>query len=911
MTPRAHCTSKPLASPLKQTLSPLKKTLLSTCLLAGTAAISSAAAQTLPVFPDSDYSDQVATVEDILGYPLASKVSTPEAIQRYYQHLADQHPDRIRLLPYATSWEGRQLFYVVISSAENLGQLDQFESNMRQLADPRQLNDDDAESLIEQTPASIWIANSVHGNEISPAEASMATAYHLLADQSERTASLLDETLIYIDPMQNPDGRARFVSRYYATVGLNPSTDRISAEHNEPWPNGRTNHYLFDMNRDWLALTQPETRGRIDALLNSYPLIFIDSHEMGGDLPYYFSPEAHPFNPHITEPQREVLEWVGRSNAGWFDDFGYDYFTREIFDAFYPGYGASWPLYQGAISMTYEMGSARGHHFRTRDGEVLTYGDGVQQNFVAFMSSIELAAERGDELQQRFYQYRKNAIEQGSRGDVRSYVFPATRDAAGHQKLAAVLSEQGIEVKVADEGFSACGTDYQAGAYIVNAAQPTYHLIRTLLDENVPMDEDFIEEQERLRANNLPDQIYDVTAWSLPLMFNLDVEACASAPRVASTTFSGERIAAGSVENPDAEYGYIVPWGDMNAVRFLSAAIQQGLRVRSSDLEFIHDSKARFPSGSLVLSRAGNPDDLTEVVTQLASDTGAEVTGIDSSWMRQGPNVGSANVKTMHAPNIAMAWDEPTNVLSAGSTRFVIEREGNYPVTAIRPAQLRSADLSRYQVLILPATASGDYSQAFGEQGSEHIRRWVENGGVLITLGNATRFVVDGENPMLNSAVENKVQPEEVARINRDTAELITNDAQLNHRIQDHEAAPDWVSGVLARVNVDQEHWLTAGVPEQVHSLFVGRDIYSPLTINHGRNVAYFAGPDEVLASGYLWQENREQIAYKPLVMVQPQGRGMVISFTQEPNYRAYMDGMQVLLFNAIFRGAAHAQPTR
>lgn len=865
----------------------------------------------LPIFPQAQYRADVASVEDVLGYPLGSRVSSPEQIRRYYDHLVEAHPEQIKLVPYAQSWEGRELFYVVIASAENLSQLDDLESNMRRIADPRGLNDRQANELLEQTPATVWIANSVHGNEISPAESSMALAYHLLADQSEKTANILDNTIVYIDPLQNPDGRARFVSRYYATVGLQPSADRLSAEHNEPWPNGRTNHYLFDMNRDWLALTQPETRGRIKAIQQAFPLIFVDSHEMGGDLPYYFSPEAHPYNPHITEPQREVLEWIGRNNAGWFDDFGYDYFTREIFDAFYPGYGASWPLYHGSISMTYEMGSARGHQFRTRDGDILTYGDGVQQNFVAFMSTIELAAERGDELKQRFFDYRKNAVDQGGRGDVRSYVFPATRDAAGHQKLASVLSEQGIEVYRAKESFRACGEDYSEGAFVVNAAQPTYHLIRTLLDDNVPMDEDFIAEQERLRANNLPDQIYDVTAWSLPLMFNLDMQTCNRAPRVAMERFEGERIAPGSVDNLDGEYGFIVPWGDMSGVRFLSAALQEGLRVRSSDLAFTHDDETDYPAGSLIVSRAGNPDDLNAIVARIANDSGAAVQGVDSSWMRSGPNVGSANVQTVHQPNVAMVWDEPTNVLSAGSTRFLIEREANYPVTAIRPAQLSSADLSQYHVLLMPATGRGSYSQALGESGRENLRNWVQRGGVLITLGNATRFVIEGDNPLLNSSLEPKAQPEEVSGRDTSVAEIITSDEQLNHRIQDASADPDWVSGVIARVNVDQEHWLTAGVPERVHSMYIGRDIYTPLTINHGRNVASFASADDVLASGYLWDENREQIAYKPLVMVQPQGRGMVISFTQEPNYRAYVDGMHLFLMNAIFRGSAKASPTR
>src|SRR5690554_884499 len=483
-------------------------------------------------FAEQEFKSNVPTIESVLGYTAGSKISSPEGIRAYYEALAAALPSQVKLVEYATSWQGRPLFYVVISSAENIQQLNEHEANMRRLADPRTTNDRQAAAIIENQPSSIWIANSVHGNEISPAESSMVTAWYLLASNSSETQSLLANTLIYFDPLQNPDGRARFVSRYYDTLGLAASDDRISAEHNEPWPRGRTNHYLFDMNRDWIALTQPETRGRIAALLQAFPLIFVDSHEMGGDLPYYFTPEAHPFNPFITGEQREGLNWVGENNADWFDQFGYDYFTREIFDAFYPGYGASWPLYHGSLSMTYEMGSARGHHFRTHEGEILTYADGVQQNFVAFMATIETASQRRQELLSRFYDYRKSGIDQGSRGEVRSYIFPNQRDHAGNRKLMALLAEQGIEVKQAQSDFRVCNGRYSSGAFVVEAAQPSYHLIRTLLDVHVPMDEDFIAEQERLRANNLPDQIYDVTAWSLPLLFNLDMDICGQVPRV-------------------------------------------------------------------------------------------------------------------------------------------------------------------------------------------------------------------------------------------------------------------------------------------------------------------------------------------------------------------------------------------
>lgn len=864
-------------------------------------------------FENTSFNSAVPTIESVLGYTAGSRISSPEAIHRYYQALAEAHPDQVKLFEYATSWQGRPLFYVVISSPENISELEKHEANMRRLADPRGLNDRTAQQLIANQPSSIWIANSVHGNEISPAESSMVTAWYLLADNSEHTQSLLANTLIYIDPLQNPDGRGRFVSRYYDILGLAASDDRISAEHNEPWPRGRTNHYLFDMNRDWIALTQPETRGRIAAHLNSYPLIFIDSHEMGGDLPYYFTPEAHPFNPFITGPQREGLNWVGENNARWFDQAGYDYFTREIFDAFYPGYGASWPLYHGSLAMTYEAGSARGHHFRTQEGDVVTYAETVHRNFVAFMATIETASERRQALLERFYEYRKTAIEEGSRGDARSFIFANTRDLAGNRKLMAILAEQGIEVQQATQAFRACGTRYEEGAYVIQGNQPAYRLIRTLLDQEVPMDADFLREQERLRANNLPDQIYDVTAWSLPLMFNVDMDRCNRHVSTAMTPVGTERVVPGQVDASDSSYGYFVAWGDMNSGRLLSAALQYGLLLRSSDHAFTDAKGRKFPAGSLIIPRAGNPENLTDILSSLAQSTGAHVYGTASSWMQAGPNPGSANVQRMHAPEIALIWDEPVNPLSAGSARFVIEREFNYPVTPIRADRVRSSDLSRYNVLIMPATGWAGYQTALGDSGREHLSQWVQNGGVLITLGNATRFAIGGDSPLLNSQLEQKAQVDHIVAVpeGRAKGSIITDSADRQRYIEDPHAQPDWVSGVLLKADVDQEHWLTAGIHTHLHALFTGRDIYTPLRINHGRNVVNFADADRVRASGYMWEENHQQVAHKPLVMVQPQGRGMVISFTQEPNYRAYMDGMHVLFMNAIFRGHAHARPVR
>ena len=635
---------------------------------------------------------------------------------------------------------------------------------------------------------------------------------------------------------------------------------------------------------------------------------------MGGDLGYYFTPEAHPFNPFITATQREGLNWVGEHNAERFDEYGFHYFTREIFDAFYPGYGASWPLYHGSLAMTYEVGSARGHHFRTEDGEIKTYANTVQQNFVAYMATIETASRQREALLNRFYEYRQLAIEDGSERENRSFIFANQRDHAGHQKLMSILSEQGIEVQRAQGDFRACGERYQEGAFIIDSAQPSYRLIRTLLDREVPMDADFLAEQERLRANNLPDQIYDVTAWSLPLLFNLDMDVCTSLPRVDLVTFTPDRIASGELHGTTSDFGYAVAWGDMNATRFLTAALRSGIVLKSSDLKFTTKDGKEYPAGSLIIPRADNSSELETQLATLAESTGAHVYPLTSSFMQSGPNPGSANVQTMHAPNIAMLWDEPTSVLSAGSTRFIIEREFNYPVTAVRAEQMRSANLSNYQVIILPGSGWGGYESALGNSGRENLREWVNNGGVLITLGNATRFAIGGDSPLLNSVLEKKAQVSEIADIPADghVDGVIIEDTDEHQRyIGNPNASPDWVSGVIVKANVDQEHWLTAGIASTLHSMFIGTDIYRPLRINHGRNVVNMASKEEVLASGYLWQENHEQIAHKPLLMIEESGRGMVISFTQEPNYRAYVEGMHVLFANAIYRGAAHAQPLR
>ena len=869
-------------------------------------------------WPDAQYDPAIPTVEAVLGYAPGERITWHRDVIRYFEALAVAAPDRMMITEYARSWENRELILAVVSAPGNIANLDAIKSNMQRLADPRITEGDVAAQIIESQAAVTWLSYGVHGNEISSTDAAMLTAYHLLASQDDaRVADIMANTVVVIDPMQNPDGRDRFIHNFEIAEGLVPDSDRLAAEHNEPWPGGRTNHYLFDMNRDWFIQTQPETQGRTAAMLQWYPVAYVDAHEMGSDGTYFFAPEAIPYNPHLAEDQRASLQLFGRNNARYFDMFGFDYFTREVYDAFYPGYGASWPSYFGSIAMTYEQASARGLVVRQYDGNELHYRYTVRNHFVTSLSTAETVANNREKFLTDFYNFRVSAIEEGEGEDIRAYILPTQNDQAAANKLAGLLSRQDVEVSRAQAEFSACGESYEAGSIVIRTDQPAKRFIRTLLDVEVAMEAEFLAEQERRRARNLPDEIYDVTAWSLPLMMNVETHTCNRVPSGDFELIGTDLVQPGSISGGQASVAYLVPWGSAPAVRFLAGALRAGLSVKSNDKAFTN-IEAEYPAGTLILDVTDNPPDIHIIVESLAAQTGANVVSVNDSWVTDGPSFGSANVVRFNIPKIAMAWDRPTVSYSAGNTRFVIERQFDFPVTPIRVNQLRTADLSRYQVLILPLTSGAGYKAALGESGIDNLKGWVERGGVLISLGNATRFLADPDVDLIAIRREKAVVEVEEDEKDDEDSEEVTVDGQYLTELEEYEEQivpldddPDAVAGVLVRADVDQEHWLTAGVAPVVNVLVRGTDVYTPIRLNDGFNVARFQGPNDLLASGYIWEENRRQLAYKPFLVSQSQGVGQVIAFTQDPTVRAYMDGLNVMLMNAIFRGAAHARPVR
>jgi hypothetical protein len=689
------------------------------------------------IWPGAKYDPAIPTLRQVVGHDHGLEITPPDQVGVYLQALAKAAPTRAKLFEYARTWEGRPLWVMVIGSPERLAKLDQVKADLQRLADPRTLSGGDADRLVRELPVVTWLSHGVHGNEISSADAALFEAYHLLAAQGDAdVVTVLRESLVLIDPMQNPDGRARFVFQHLQGRAALPDATPYNAEHDEPWPGGRSNHYLFDMNRDWFAQTQPETRGRITLAREYWPHVTVDLHEQGGDNTYYFAPPADPLNPHIAKSQVAAFELFGRANGARFDERGWPYFIREVYDSFYPGYGESWPIFHGSIGMTYEQASARSLSFARSDNTVLTYRDGVMHHANAALVTAITAAKNRERLLRDFLAYRRTAISEGEKSPAREYVLVPGHDPTRADRLAQNLATQGIEVRRAEEGFKIGTRQVAAGAYLVSNAQPSGRLIRNLLDPKTDQPEAFIKKQEERRARRLPDQIYDVTAWSLPLLYDVEIGTSPSVISVRSTSVPMTYDAQPAARTlGQGKVGYLMPWGTA-AAALTADALRQGLRVHHVGGAFTLNGRP-YPIGTALFRVAGNPSDLHAKLTALATRHGAEIVPIDSTYVESGTSLGSSDVAFLRPPRVLLAWDTPTSSLSAGWTRYVLERRFGQPVTAVRTNSLARANLADFDVVVLP---SGGYGGAINEAVLNRLKDWLRAGGTLITLAEATRW---------------------------------------------------------------------------------------------------------------------------------------------------------------------------
>ena len=875
----------------------------------------------------------VPTLESITGFALGSEPTTHAETAAYVRALAAASPRAVHV-PYGRSWEGRSLDLLVISAPRHLARLDEIRKATARLADPRGAADGEIDALCAELPATSWLAYSVHGDEASTTDAALWLAWHLCtADGDPVVDRILDQSIVVIDPLQNPDGRDRFVHHARQTRGRWPDPSPDAAVRDQPWPGGRSNHALCDMNRDWFGLTQPETRARVRAFQDFWPQLFVDVHEMGTNSTYYFGPPALPHNPEVTEGQHAWLERYGRENARWFDERGYDYFTRELFDLFYPGYGDSWPTFQGAVAMTYEVASARGLAVDREDGTQLTFPDTVTQHAVASLASCATTAANREAVLRRFAADRQGAVDAGREGSTREFVLLPSPDPGRARRLAERLAFQGIEVRRLDADHehpavrahgatteSGAGT-LPAGSYLIRLDQPSGRLARVLLSRHQDMDPDFVAEQVERQKDRRGTEIYDVTAWSVPLLYGVECRETDSFTTAATTpvavTGLDEPVAGTGAAPADANarVAYVVPSGRNATAAVLADLLRRGHRVLCAGESF-RIGERTCPPGSLVVKVDGNAPTVHDDVRAAAAAHGAEVLPRDTSWVDDGVHFGSNRVRSVRAPRVAVAWDRPTSPYSAGAARYVLEERYGIPVSVLRTARLGRAELERFDVLVLPDGSS--YASQLGAGAADAIRAWVRRGGTLVTLGGgATRWLTEDGVELLASAPEKRngggkdtAEPERA----EDPEAKSDPDAKKAHDVVafDYERAiepededPFATPGAILAVQVDAGHFVGFGLPGTVHVVSTDRDIYAPVKLDRGRNVGVFAPRDTLLQSGFAWEEKLDQLAQKPFVVHQPHGDGHVVAFAEDPNFRGFSEGTDLLWVNAVLLGPA------
>ena len=858
-------------------------------------------------FPGTDYDHSIPEMKPITGFDFGEKISMHHEAMMYARALSQASP-KVHLQIRGKTWEDRAMALLFISDPHHIAQLEKYQQAYGAIADPRTTDKATMENLTRDLPVLVWLQESVHGNEISGTDSGLLLAWHLAAARNNpEVERVLKASILVIELMQNPDGRDRFIS--YSRQHRSPNggdPDPQAAERSEPWPSGRFNHYNFDMNRDWIAQSQPETRTKTRSLLEWHPQVVVDLHEMGSNESFFAAKPSPPANPLLNDAMLVAYEQFGKAIGKVFDARGIDYFHGEIFDSFYPGYGESWPSLHGAMGILFEQGSARGLRVKRKDGSVLTYRQSVVQQALASMAVLAHAAEQRREMLAFYYQNRAEPL--GLKDDRQVFLLPGD-DPARTMGLGRLLQAQGIEVfQVQDalkgvnlaqtEKGKARKSDIPEGALSVRWDQPAGKLAQTLLSLEIPIDEAFLNDQKRRIRERQRPRIYDVTAWSLPLLHGVHMVRVAGNPR----TFAGDTRLKAPYEtrNMDAKLGYLIPGSFQNGI-LISNFLQRGLKLHYTTKPITHGGR-HFPSGSLVLKRRENPDTLGDTLEQAANRFQVTVIGINSSWFDQGPSLGSPSVLPLKAPKIAMLWNTPADPMSAGWMRYVVEQQFAYPLTALRTDRLGRYDLGKYNVLLVPDGASGNWNRALGAAGAKQITQFVNGGGVLVAIGGSAEWLTEKKVGLLASArewrgglVDDKKNEKQPKKLGDDPEKMILPTRER----------PVRAFGALLRVNFQADHWICSGMPE-THAVMVNSNrIFRPLRLNSGRNPGRFASRETLLLSGFVPTETLSQVAHKPFLMTARKGRGLIIAFTEDPNYRALTRGLQPLFANAVFFGPA------
>lgn len=719
------------------------------------------------LFPGWRFDPAIPTQESVLGVRPGARPIRHDELMRYVDAVASVSK-RVKVMPYAKSWEGRDLVVIAVSDESTIGALPAFKAEHAKLMDPRGRAAADDAGAASNAKAVAWMAYGIHGDELSSTDAAAALLYGLVAGEDEAAKTVRRELLVLIDPCENPDGRDRYLAQIRSFAHAVPSADVEDLSHTAIWPWGRVNHYLFDMNRDWINLVQPESL-RVAEIAQWLPQVMVDSHEMGSGDTYLFSPARPPFNPFLP---KAYLSWARRyaaDQAKALDARGFPYYRGEWADEFFPGYGSSWAMYQGAVGILYEMSGTEGTLVRKPAGDVRTYGQAVEHQLVSSIANLEtLAANRKDAVLATIAA-RRDGIGRGTAGPVRAWVFPATGDPSRLKTLAKILREQGIDLYENDDAAKASGlhnaatgeteaVDLPVGSVMVPMDQPASALARTILDPHVPMDASFLKVERESIELGRGTRIYDTTGWSLPLEFGVPAYWAATKP-------AGRWVASRAAAKPAApaatEAGNVLAWvfdGGTDAAIFAVAnLLAAGVTLRVAEKPFTVEGVAHGP-GAILARKGENGPDVDRAIEAATSAGSVAVQRVTTVLADTGADLGGNYFHRLVVPRVGVFTGPLVASSEYGWIWHLLDTQIGWRFTAIDFANFSSIDLRRYNVLVLPAPDVTDaaFRAVLGKDGLDALKQWVESGGTLIGVGGAASFLVDKDTALTKTRLRSQ-----------------------------------------------------------------------------------------------------------------------------------------------------------
>ena len=818
-------------------------------------------------FPEGiTFSQNIPSPEQHLGYAIGEWHTRHDRLVSYFEKLANVSENALFQTIGHTN-EHRAQIVLTISSKENLDRLEDIRKAHLKISDPTATETD----LTDQ-PVIILLGYNVHGNEPSSAEAAMLTAYYLLASQTKEVESFLKNAVILIDPVYNPDGRDRHSHWANMHKGKPPVADPIDREHNEVWPGGRTNHYWFDLNRDWLPLSQIESRNRMIFYHQWLPNVATDYHEMGSNATYFFEP-TEPFGSENPLVPRKNYDELNNLFAGYFEtalnDIGSLYFTKEAFDNSYPGYGSTYPDMQGGLGLLFEQASSRGHVQKTNTNDI-TFAFTIRNQVRTGIATVQAATDHRQQLLEYQREFFQLGIQQAKAQKTKAYLFGSPGDRTRSWAFRDLLERHHIEFYPMATSLDHKGKTYSNKEFfIVPANQAQFRLVQTFFEP----------------VKSFHDSVfYDASAWTIALAYNMEYEPLSFVPELSNA--QSPRIPP---KVPKATYAYLIDWQDYSAPRALQFLLEHDVHVKSAFKPFtmeVENNVKEFGYGTLlipIVDQKMSSEKLWETMVK-AAGKGVDLIPLSTGRSMKGIDLGSSNFRTIPVPKVIMPIGEGISGYEAGEIWHLLDTRINMPITKVDFVDFDRVNLYEYNTLLL---VSGNYE--FNEKTLQKIKDWVSVGNTLITQRGATKWVID------KKIVDEKFQKEGAKKDSLPTKRY--DFATATERLGSHQ-----IGGSVYETDLDITHPLGFGYQDRRLPVYRNHRYFIEPSNNEFSTVVQYTQDPHL--DGYIHPDNLNKLKGTASLLVSKMGRGRVILFVDNPNFRGFWYGTNRLFFNAVFLGS-------